>query len=152
MTWIYSSRQCLDVLYVLEWDKLKVTLFRHFWNLVSLHTRSVWESICDTLPHSSYQNLARLSEFLVRNSLSAPTQVFQKCWSGVPPLPLPPSKWKFGQILALGTWAGLDYHPFPTYVRAGVGRRIAVSPKDTVSLSIVVILISGIHCFRNTLY
>ena len=75
---------------------------RWFWGtFISLHTRSVWETICDTLPHSSCQN------FLVQNSLSVPTRVFQECWSGPPTNS--PSKVKFGQILALGIWVGLDW-------------------------------------------
>ena len=57
------------------------------------------------------QQARLLPEFLVQNSLSAHTQVFQKCWSRVPP-PSP---------------------PLMTYVGAGVWRLIAVSPKDTVS-------------------
>ena len=72
-----------------------------------------------------------------------------------------PRKWKFGQILALGIWAGLDHHhhhhpqkwnfgqisalgissgldhPLPPNNGGGAGvcRLIAVSPKDTVSFS-----------------
>ena len=38
---------------------------------------------------SEMQQQARLQELLVQNSLSAPTQVFQECWSGVPPPPPP---------------------------------------------------------------
>ena len=45
--------------------------------------------VCDRL--SAMQEQARLPEFLVQNSLSAPTQVFQECWSG---LPLPPPSMK----------------------------------------------------------
>ena len=60
----------------------------HF--LVSTHV------VCERL--TAMQQQARLPEFLVQNSLSAPTQVFQECWSGVPP----PWKWKFGQIWHLG--------------------------------------------------
>ena len=60
---------------------------------------SVWETICDTLPHSSYQN------FWFKIPLSAPTQVFQECWSGVP---LPPDEnlarlKDFGFVLVLST-------------------------------------------------
>ena len=47
------------------------------------------------------QEQASLPEFLVKNSLSAPAQVFQQCWSGLPPSPpfsaphpLPPPKMK----------------------------------------------------------
>ena len=47
---------------------------------------------------SAMQQQARLPEILVPNSLSAPTQVFQECWSGVSP----GGKSKFGQDLALG--------------------------------------------------
>ena len=86
----------------------------------------MWERL------SAMQKQARLPEFLVKNSLSAPTQVFQEYWSGFPP---PPAKWKFGQILAVGIGVGLLEYPPPhqTYVGAGVWRPIAVSPKDTVS-------------------
>ena len=38
---------------------------------------------------SAMQQQARLREFLVQNSLSAATQVFQECWSGLPS-PYPP--------------------------------------------------------------
>ena len=52
-----------------------------YWSF-SLHTRSdyLW---CTT--HSSCQN------FLVQNPLSAPTQVFQECWSEPPPPPTLPA-------------------------------------------------------------
>ena len=85
--------------------------------------------VCERL--SAMQEQARLPEFLVQNSLSAPTQVFQECWSALPLTPPPPMKiwtdlgtldlswsglpplwWKFGQILALWILVGLDYpHP-----------------------------------------
>ena len=41
----------------------------------------------------------QLPEFLVQNSLSAPTQVFQEC--GLEDSPSPSQKWKIGQDLAL---------------------------------------------------
>ena len=64
---------------------------------------------CETL--STMQQEARLPQFLVQNSLSAHTQVFQKCWSRVPP---PSQILKFCQDLALGIWVGLEYpHPSP---------------------------------------
>ena len=40
--------------------------------------------------------------FFAQNSLSAPTQVFQECWSEPPPSPLPPPKMKIWANL--GTW------------------------------------------------
>ena len=49
----------------------------------------------------------QLPEFLVQNALSAPTQVFQECWSGVP-------KNEILFDLALAIWVGLEYpHPPP---------------------------------------
>ena len=48
------------------------------------------------------QRQPRLPEFLVQNSLIAPTQVIQECWSDPPPPPLPPENadldrsWHFG--------------------------------------------------------
>ena len=51
--------------------------------LVSTHV------VCERLTVMYY--IFQLQAFLVQNSLSATTQVFQECWSGVPlPLPLPP--------------------------------------------------------------
>ena len=47
--------------------------------LISLHTRSVCERL------SAMQEQVGLLEFLVQNFLSAPTQVFEECWFGVPP-------------------------------------------------------------------
>ena len=83
---------------------------------ITKHTRS------DALPHSSYQNLA--GRICTQNSLSAPIQVFQECWSR-------PCKfeqtWHFGFDLA---WTTLW-----DYVGTGVWRLIAVFPKDTVSLN-----------------
>ena len=82
--------------------------------------------LCERLSVMNYT--FQLVEFLVQNSLSAPTQVFQECWSGVPLLPLkiknlsrswhfgcelaysntpPPRKWKCGQLLALWIWVSL---------------------------------------------
>ena len=79
---------------------------------------SVWETICDTLPHSSYQN------FWFKIPLSAPTQVFHECWSGVP---LPPG-WKFGQIEGLWICVGLEYLPSPRKIKIWSGL-------DTLDLS-----------------
>ena len=67
----------------------------------SLHTRSVWETICDALPHSSYQNL------WFKILWVPPLKYLRNVVSGVTasPSPLPPSKWKFGQDSAL--WSGV---------------------------------------------
>ena len=69
--------------------------------LISLHTRSVWEAICDALPHSSRQN--------GKNLLSAPTQVFEECDLESSP----PPESKFGQDLALWIWVDLEYPSTP---------------------------------------
>ena len=67
---------------------------------ISLHTRSVWETICDALPHSSYQ--IPVGKYFAQNFLSAHPQVFQECWSGVLPPPSPTENenlgrsWRFG--------------------------------------------------------
>ena len=44
-------------------------------------------------------------EFLIKNSLSAPTQIFQECWSGVPPPPHENLRrsWHFGFELVWNT-------------------------------------------------
>ena len=92
--------------------------------LFSLHIRSMSETICDALPHSSYQILA--ARICVQNSLSAPTQIFQKCWSGVPPPPT--RKLKCGQILALWVWVG----PHPVSGSSYVETNFCI-PVDTIS-------------------
>ena len=52
----------------------------------------------------------QLVEILVKNSLSASTQVFQECWSGAP-LPLLPPPPKMEILADLGTldltWSGV---------------------------------------------
>ena len=83
--------------------------------IVSLHRRNVWETICD-----ARASRVKLGKYFAQNSLSAPTQVFEECWSGVPPPSLKmeiwsglgtlgfelvrslPPPWKFGQHLAFG--------------------------------------------------
>ena len=61
--------------------------------------------VCERL--SAMQEQARLPEFLVQNSLSAPTQVFQECWSGLQPPPLENKKlartWHMGFELVWST-------------------------------------------------
>ena len=76
---------------------------------VSLHIRSMWETICVALPHSSYQNLA--GRICVQNSLSSPLKYFRNV--GLDHPPSPPWKCRFGQILALWVWVGLD--PLPKF-------------------------------------
>ena len=81
---------------------LFIQMMIHLW-WVSLQ-RSLLVSthvvFCDALPHSSYQNLA--GRICVQNSSSAPTQVFQECWSWPPP-PLKMQIWTDP-----GTW-GLSW-------------------------------------------
>ena len=118
--------------------------------LISRHTRSVWATIYDSLPHSSYQ------DFWFKNPWVPPLKYFRNVGLEYPP-PHPP--WKFGQDLALGIWVGMEYpppakmktwpdwgtldlslsrvnpppHPRTYVVGAGVWRLIVVFPKDTVS-------------------
>ena len=54
------------------------------------------------------QQQARLPEFLVQNSLTAPTQVFQECWSGVNPPPPKMKIWLDWGTLDL-TWSGVSH-------------------------------------------
>ena len=56
----------------------------------------------------------QLPEFLVQNSLSVPTQVFQECWCGVSPAP------ENENLVGTRMW-----------------RLISVSPLDTISLVLV---------------
>ena len=89
---------------------------------------SLWQfkkNLFVSLTHlCGYTTTFQRPEFLVKNSLSAPTQVFQEC--GPEP--------RFGQDLVLWIWVGLEYPPpFRTYLGAGVWRLITISPKDTVS-------------------
>ena len=73
-------------------------------------------------------------KFCAQNSLSAPTQLFQECWSGPPPC-------RFGQILAV--WVELVWttHPPPKmqiWTDLGLCGNWCVdtnrcTPKDTVS-------------------
>ena len=62
--------------------------------LVSTHM------VCERLP--AMQEQTRLVKFLVQNSLSAPTQVFEECGATYPPPPPPLPK--FGQDLGLQVW------------------------------------------------
>ena len=59
------------------------------------------------------QEQARLLEFLVQNSLSAPTQVFEECGvQSTPHLPTPMKTWPdwgLGQIEGLWIWVGPEY-------------------------------------------
>lgn len=60
---------------------------------------------------SAMQQQARLREFLVQNSLSAATQVFQECWYGLHAHPHPNNEnlgrsWHFGFVLVWSTWWG----------------------------------------------
>ena len=92
--------------------------------IISLHTRSVWNTIYDTsasrvwqifcskfleCPYSSIWGMLVWSTpphgNLVRTSLALYFG-FELAWS----TPLP-QKWKFGQDLALLIWVGLEYHP-----------------------------------------
>ena len=110
--------------------------------------------VCERLSvmHYTFQ----LPEFLVQNSLSAPTQVFQECWSGVPPLPenetlgrswhfgfglvwiTTPLPWKMKICAYLGTlnlrlvWSIPP--PNENLDGAHMWRLISVSPVDTISL------------------
>ena len=79
---------------------------------------------------------ARLPEFVAQNSLSAPTQVFQECWSGLSPPP-PHENEKLDTSWHLGFELGWSIHP-PTYAGAGVWRLIAVFPKHTISFVIFI--------------
>ena len=86
--------------------------------IITLNTRR-----CERL--SAMRQQAMLPQFLVQNSLNVPTQVFQECWSGIPP---PPNAnldrfREFGFELVWST-----HHP-STYVGAGVWRLIAGSPQ-----------------------
>ena len=128
--------------------------------LVSTHVVCERLSAMQGLKNMAWQNLC--SKFL-----ECPTQVFQECWSGPPPpsppdnlgtlgwvgldhhpFPSPPRKCRFGHLGPLG-WVGLDHHHPPwkcrfgqllDYVGTGVWRLITVSPKDTVSLPLVMYL------------
>ena len=107
--------------------------------LISLHTRSVWETICDALhipvarifgsellesPSSSkhLRNVGLNPSPLPQNEDFDRSWHFGLSWSGPPPPP--PPKCRFGQILA-----------FWDYVGTRVWTLIPVSPKDTVSFS-----------------
>ena len=94
-------------------------LFRHIWWIQIIHEGVLQSTMVKCFLVSTYVVCERLSvihytfqlpEFLVQNSLSAPTQVFQECWSEPPP-PCPPPLWscRFGQILAL--WVELVWTP-----------------------------------------
>ena len=111
-------------------ETLFVRAYLLYFNLL-VSTRSVWETICDARASKVW-----LGKYFAQNSLSAPTQVFQECWFGPSPPPLPPI-WKFRQILALWIWVGLEYPrpppPENENLGGGVWRLIAVSLKDTVS-------------------
>ena len=74
-------------------------------DVISLHIRSMWETICDALPHSSYQNLA------ARNFGSK----FLECRQ--PENADLDRSWHFWGFVGTGMW-----------------RLIAVSPKDTISI------------------
>ena len=108
------------------------------WNLAvfrraGFHTSIVmlWEKqsrrtrICTQISkRSTHQNLA--SRILVHNSLSASTQVFHECWSGLPP---PPPNEHLDRSCHLGfdlVWSTLPF--LWTYVGAVVWRLTAVSP------------------------
>ena len=65
--------------------------------------------VCERLSVMHYT--CQLPEFLVQNSLSAPTQVFQECWSEPPPPP-PPKMQIWTDLGTLG-WVGLDHHHHP---------------------------------------
>ena len=85
--------------------------------------------VCERLP--AMQEQTRLVKFLVQNSLSAPTQVFEECGATYSPPPfqnlvrtwdfrfefvLPPSPQqtqKFGQIEGLWILVGPEYTPPP---------------------------------------
>ena len=59
------------------------------------------------------QQQARLPEFLVQNSLTALTQVFQECWSGVHP---PSKNENLTRLRDFGfdlVWSIPPYHPPP---------------------------------------
>ena len=76
----------------------------------SIHKCSVSENICDARAARVWHG-----KICVQNSLSAPTQVFQECWSGPPPSPC-----RFGQILVF--WVELVWTttttPLPTRLRS----------------------------------
>ena len=64
----------------------------------------------------------QLPEFLVQNSLSAPTQVFQECKSEPPPASPPPPNADFVQILALWVESVWTTTPPPTTENADLDR------------------------------
>ena len=97
--------------------------------MFSLHIRSVWETICDALPHSSYQNLGFKSLWV------PPLKYLRNVVSRVTAPPPPPNE-NLVRILHFGFQLVWSNPPAPrpprTYVGAGVWRLVAVSPKDTV--------------------
>ena len=87
--------------------------------LFSLHTHSVWETICDAMASRVWQNFC---------SFCQEYPVLGKAHPRFPPPPphLPPRKWKLAR-----TWH-FEFWVVKSAVECGL---IAVSPKDTVSLN-----------------